>query len=113
MIITPLDGEQLSKLMQDAVRQGLFEYSKDQSNNVKTDRWLSVEELRDYLPGKPAVTTLYRKVQRREIPFKRMSKRLVFLQSDVDQWLQGKHCKTQDEINATAEQYLLSTKKRK
>jgi excisionase family DNA binding protein len=52
-----------------------------------SDRWLSIEELQDYLPGRPSITTLYGKVQRNEIPFHKMGKRLIFRQSEIETWL--------------------------
>lgn len=77
------------------------------------DCWMTIEELSAYLPGRPAVSTLYNKVQRRELPHKRMGKRLAFLKSEIDQWLKGLDCKTQTQINEAAEQYVLANKKRR
>lgn len=82
----------------------LLRLQSDRNSSV-TDRWFSIEELSEYLPGKPAVTTLYGKVQRREIPFSRNGKRLVFLQSDIDSWLQSGRVKTAAELTTVAEQY--------
>ncbi|GAB3719815.1 hypothetical protein GCM10027592_63450 [Spirosoma flavus] len=113
MLITSLTGDQLSQMMQDAVRQGIADYVTRQSTNVETNRWFSIEELSNYLPGNPAVTTLYGKVQRREIPHKKMGKRLVFLKSEIDQWLKEQHRKSRSEINTSAEQYVSSTSTRK
>ena len=80
--------------------------SQSGQNLNPPDRWFSIEELSDYLPGHPAITTLYGKVQRREIPFSRNGKRLIFLQSSIDTWLQGKHVKTSAELVTVAEQHL-------
>lgn len=114
MIIIQVTGEQLSSMMQEAVRQGIADYSKLLSASKESDRWLSAEELRDYIPGRPSITTIYGYVQRRQIPFKRVAnKRLAFLKSEIDAWLQSQHRKTQSELSATAEQYLSSTRKRK
>lgn len=77
------------------------------------DRWFSIEELSEYLPGKPAVTTLYGRVQRREIPFVRNGKRLVFRQSDIDSWLQSGRVKTASELSELADQHLSSKAQRK
>jgi len=78
-------------------------------NQFEPDRWFSIEELCEYLPGKPAKATIYRYVQNREIPFNKYGKRLAFLKSSVDLWLKEKHHKTISEIKA--EKYL-SKKKR-
>ncbi|CAN5197607.1 hypothetical protein BH09BAC4_BH09BAC4_20710 [soil metagenome] len=80
---------------------------------LKPDRWFSIEELSDYLPGHPAVTTLYGKVQRREIPFSRNGKRLVFRQSDIDIWLQSGRVKTAAELDVLAEQHLNNKQRHK
>ena len=79
----------------------------------KPDRWLSIKELSDYLPGNPAIPTLYGKVQRREIPFIRNGKRLVFCQSEIDAWLHSQRVKTSTEINAVAQTFIDSESSRK
>ena len=71
-----------------------------------TDRWLSIDELCEYLPGKPAKATIYGKVHLREIPHKKFGKRLAFLKSEIDQYLNSKGRKTVSEIEAEATKYL-------
>ncbi|SOD98054.1 helix-turn-helix domain-containing protein [Spirosoma fluviale] len=85
--------------------------SQSERGHSIPDRWFSIEELSEYLPGHPAVTTLYGKVQRREIPFSRKGKRLAFRQSDIDLWLQSGRVKTSAEIDAQAEHYLSNQRK--
>src|SRR5688572_10897820 len=63
-----------------------------------TDRWFSLDELCAYLPGKPAKATIYGKVHSREIPHKKVGKRLAFLKSEIDNWLKGQGRKTSSEI---------------
>lgn len=91
----------------------LNEFIRSQSTQSQSipDRWFSIEELSEYLPGHPAVTTLYGKVQRREIPFNRKGKRLSFLKSEIDSWLQSGRVKTSAELSVTAEQHHLNNKK--
>lgn len=72
----------------------------------ETDRWFTIDELCDYLPGKPARATIYGKVHSREIPHKKVGKRLAFLKSEIDLWLKAQGRKTVSEIGAEAEQYL-------
>jgi predicted DNA-binding transcriptional regulator AlpA len=85
--------------------------SQNEHGQSTPDRWFSIEELSDYLPGKPAVTTLYGKVQRREIPFSRKGKRLAFLKSEIDLWLQSGRVKTSAELETQAEHYLSNSRK--
>ena len=90
---TPITFDQLPAFVVDLGRKvdDLTALLRLQANpgHSTPDRWFTIEELRSYLPGKPAITTLYGKVQRREIPFHRTGKRVTFLQSEIDQWLKG------------------------
>jgi hypothetical protein len=55
-----------------------------------SDTRFSVDEVCEYLPGKPRRATIYGKVQRGEIPHGREGKTLFFLKSQIDNWLSGK-----------------------
>lgn len=109
MVIIQLDSEELSTVIQSAVRKALADQTPPPASI--SDRWFSIEELSEYLPGQPTVTTLYGKVQRREIPFSRQGKRLIFRQSEIDLWLQSGRVKTRVEISSVAD--LHSTRQRK
>ncbi|ADB39294.1 helix-turn-helix domain-containing protein [Spirosoma linguale] len=85
--------------------------SQNERSHTIPDRWFSIEELSEYLPGHPAVTTLYGKVQRREIPFSRKGKRLAFRQSDIDYWLQSGRVKTNSELDILANQHIANKSK--
>lgn len=57
------------------------------------DRWMSVEDLCEYLPFKPTKGWVYVKTykgSKDKIPFRKCGKRLLFLQSEVDHWLMCK-----------------------
>ncbi|OIN58006.1 helix-turn-helix domain-containing protein [Arsenicibacter rosenii] len=84
-------------------------------NDKELDKHFTTEELSDYLPGKPAVSTLRNKFQRREIPGRKVGKRIVFLKSEIDQWLKGERPAMQVELQEQAEAYLNSrqTKRKK
>ncbi|GAB2553697.1 helix-turn-helix transcriptional regulator [Spirosoma areae] len=107
---TPLTFAQLPAFVADLGRKvddlKAAVLSQNERSHPAPDRWLSIKELSQYLPGQLAVTTLYGRVQRREIPFKRMGKRLVFLQSEIDQWLKDQHIKTFTELSTVAEGYV-------
>lgn len=113
---TPLTFDQLPAFVADLGRKvddlTALLRSRPAPFQPSLDRWFSIEELSDYLPGHPAVTTLYGKVQRREIPFSRKGKRLAFRQSDIDEWLQSGRVKTSAELDVAANQYLSMSKKK-
>ncbi len=70
------------------------------------NRWLSIEQLCEYLPGNPAKATIYTKVQKRTIPHKKVAKRLVFHKGEIDEWLMSQSRKTVNEISQEVEQNL-------
>ena len=67
---------------------------KEQS---EPDKWMSISELMDYLPGKPAKATIYAKVSNRTIPHRKVGKRLAFLKSEINDWMNSQKRKTIDE----------------
>ncbi|GAB4017490.1 helix-turn-helix domain-containing protein [Spirosoma koreense] len=110
IILVPRD--QLKALVYDACINALKSLPLSTLSKSEIDKWMTIEELSEYLPGKPAVTTLYGKVQRREIPFKRLGRRLAFRQSEIDQYLNGQACMSHSEINAIADRYVATKKGR-
>lgn len=85
-------------------RQELKSFADDlkPSSQTPEDRWFDIDELSNYLPGKPAKQTIYGYVSSGEIPFHKTGKRLAFLKSEIDKWLQSKRRKTNEEIKEEA-----------
>jgi hypothetical protein len=52
--------------------------------------WMDVDELCNYIPSHPVKQTVYGWVSDRQIPHHKINKALVFLQSEIDDWM--KHC---------------------
>ena len=52
--------------------------------------WMDVNELCNYIPSHPVKQTVYGWVSDRQIPHHKINKALVFLQSEIDDWM--KHC---------------------
>jgi hypothetical protein len=48
---------------------------------------LTIDELRDILPGKPARQTIYGLACKHQIPYEKHGKRLYFDSEKIDQWL--------------------------
>lgn len=63
----------------------------------KKDLVFSLNEVCNYLPGKPSRQTVYGYTSKKIIPHHKMGKRLIFFQSELDQWLKnGKPIERQD-----------------
>jgi len=61
--------------------------------------WFDVTSLRNYLPDKPAESTVHGWVNKGKIPYHKGERKLRFLKSDIDAWLLQGRKKTMDEIN--------------
>lgn len=56
------------------------------------DKLLTIHELQNYLPEKPARQTVYGWVNGRKVPFEKHGKFLYFRKSCIDKWLNnGRH----------------------
>ncbi|MFN3405631.1 MAG: helix-turn-helix domain-containing protein [Cytophagaceae bacterium] len=106
MIIVQLDSEQLSNLIENAVRKAIGETPA--SNSTTTDIWFDLPELCNYLPEKPAKATVYGWIHNSSIPYHKRAKKVFFLKSEIDEWLKAGRKKTFVEIQKEANQYLIS-----
>jgi hypothetical protein len=69
--------------------------------------WFDINELIDYLPDHPAIPTIYAKVGRREIPSHKKGKKLIFLKSEIDEYLHDGKRLTTIELIEQADQNLI------
>lgn len=51
------------------------------------DKYMSLEQLINFLPEKPAKQTVYQWVNERKIPYKKFGRKLYFLRSGIQDWL--------------------------
>ena len=84
--------------------------SQFQSN--KENEWLTVTELCAYIPTHPVEHTIYCWTNRREIPYHKRGKRIMFLKSEIDEWLKGVKGKSKQEIQKEAEEYVSSVQRK-
>jgi len=56
-------------------------------SELQEKEWLTIKELCEYLPDKPAIATVYGWVGHKQIPFRKSGKKLRFLRSEIDKWL--------------------------
>ena len=80
--------------------------------SAKEETWFTVAELCAYLPTHPVEHTIYCWTNRREIPYHKRGKRIMFLKSEIDEWLKGVKGKSKHEIQKEAEEYVLSIQRK-
>lgn len=57
--------------------------------NPGPGQWMNLSELRNYLPDRPAISTVYTWAHQRRIPFHKGGKKLRFLKPEIDEWLKS------------------------
>lgn len=76
----------------------------------EADQLLTIQQAAEFL--KLSVPTVYGLVSRSELPVNKRGKRLYFSKQELTDWVKSGRKKTQAEIQAEANAYLLSKKKR-
>ena len=85
MQIVTVTLEELDLLFENKIKK--LANSLYPSATIKSNSWLNVQQLSDYIPFKPAKQTIYGWVNKSQIPFYKKRKGLYFLQSEIDTWL--------------------------
>jgi len=74
--------------------------------------WFNVSALINYLPNHPAEQTVYGWTSAHKIPFHKKGKSILFLKSEIDEWLQqSTRMKSERELELDAEMYVKNKKR--
>lgn len=71
-----------------------------------TKQWMNIDELCKYLPDKPAKATVYTWTHKNTIPHHKDKKKLRFLKSEIDLWLNDGLKMTIEETNGEVDKFL-------
>ena len=74
-------------------------------SNKDEDERMDVTEAQKYIPGHPAVQTIYGWTSNNLIPYHKVGKRIYFLKSELDAWLSKEQHKSKDDLLEEAEEY--------
>jgi len=111
MIIVQLDSEQLSNLIQSSVRKVLKETPPQTVEPTdQPEQLLTIQEAAEFLSL--TVPTMYSKCSKGELPVMKRSKRLYFSSIQLMEYIKSGAKKSNAEIEAEAESYLLNNKKK-
>ncbi len=114
--ITPITFEEMPKAMY-LMMQKLNELSskvdllKGNAAPTPQDEWMNLKELCAYLPNHPAEQTVYGWTSTHQIPYHKRGKRIMFLKSEIDAWLNDGKVKSQAELAQEAARYISSKRK--
>ena len=76
----------------------------------ESPRWMNIDELCAYHPSHPKKQTVYERVSKKTIPYHKMTKGLMFLQSEIDEWLKRGAQKSEEDLLQEAKAFVLSKK---
>ena len=76
----------------------------------KTSDWLDLDALIEYLPSHPAKQTIYGLVNRKAIPCSRINGKLIFVRTEIDEWMRSKKKQTLSDIDSSANEFIKSRK---
>ena len=92
------------------LKRMLLDFQKPSQS--EEDRWMYIEEVREYIPFHPAEQTVYGWTSENQIPFHKIKKNLFFRKSEIDDWLMNKKRKADYEIQREAEAYVAHNRRR-
>ena len=80
----------------------------NQNQSVPTEQWMNLKELCEYMPSHPAEQTVYGWTSCHLIPFHKRGKRIMFLKSEIDEWLHAGKIKSEKDLENEAAQFIKS-----
>ncbi|CAA0227744.1 helix-turn-helix domain-containing protein [Tenacibaculum maritimum] len=83
---------------------------KENKLTIPKDEWLDLNELVAYDPEKRSRNTFYRYTSKGLIPHHKPNKKLIFLKSEIDEWLKSGKIKSNSEIENEVDKYLSKNK---
>ena len=83
--------EYLNSAIDDAVNKALA------AVKAPEPEYLTVDQLRDYLPQTPAKQTIYQWVHFKQIPYHKRGKAVLFKRSEIDHWISQTRRTTSEE----------------
>jgi excisionase family DNA binding protein len=104
IVFTQLTILEVRNMLREEVRQALRDYNQN-TNKVNPDNdLLNIQEVAEML--NLAVPSIYGLVHRRQIPYIKRGKKLIFEKSQVEEWLKNGRQKTIYDTDKQAENYL-------
>jgi excisionase family DNA binding protein len=108
LLFTPIRLNELETLIENSVRKALI--SKAEIHPSPDNELLTIEQAAEFLSL--TKQTIYSLVSRGEIPSMKRSKRLYFSREDLISYVKKGRRKTNDEIAACADKYVIKRKRK-
>ena len=104
-----LEDNKILSAKLDAINKKIAASVANSSKDV--DQRMDVTEAQKYIPGHPAVQTIYGWTSNNLIPYHKVGKRIYFVKSELDAWLSKEQHKSQEDLRKEAEEYVNNRRK--
>ena len=108
LMLNLIEDNKVMSAKLDAINRKL---SASMGNNRDENERMDVTEAQKYIPGHPAVQTIYGWTSNNMIPYHKVGKRIYFLKSELDAWLSKEQHKSKDDLREEAEEYVNSNRR--
>jgi excisionase family DNA binding protein len=88
VIFSQIGIDQLTEILQKNVKEAVKQAFEHKHKN--STEYLTIYELMDYLPQKPAKSTIHGWCHKKTIPFVKRGKAVLFDRKEIDVWLQNR-----------------------
>ncbi len=97
----------VSQLMKEVKEiKGLLYDLKEGNSNKNVSEWMTLDQLVEYDPEQRKKSTWYKMVSENKVPYHKRGKRLLFLKSEINQWLMDGRVNTMEEYLDAANHFL-------
>lgn len=110
-IFLPISKDEFKNLITDTVDSCLYKSFLNNSH-IENFTWFNLDQFQNYHPDKPAKATIYSWCSKRLVPFHKNGKKLRFLKTEIDAWLNKGKANTISEIQVEADAFLQTTNKK-
>jgi excisionase family DNA binding protein len=104
IVFTQLSVQEVRNMLRDEVRQALREFGQNPAKDNSENDLLNIQEVAKKL--NLAVPSIYGLVHRRQIPYIKRGKKLIFENSQEEEWLKNGRQKTIYDSEKQAEDYI-------
>ncbi len=103
LVFTQLSVDEVRRMLREEIKGALTE-AMPTKEPIEKEIYLNIQQVSELI--NLAVPTIYGLVHRRQIPFIKRGKKLLFEKDGISQWLQKSRKKTLSEIQKDADEYL-------
>jgi excisionase family DNA binding protein len=102
LVFTQLSVQEVRNMLREEVKKALNESPQLQGNQLP--EYLTIQELSEMI--NLAVPSIYGMVHRKQIPYVKRGKKLIFEKSQIEEWLKNGRHKTKQEIDIEAAEHV-------